>query len=81
VNKGSQVAYLLSPRAIRERAALVRALADKGKTHFRINQDKLSETSQFVLQITKENYPDLKIPFHSSLGTFPRRWSRPGSDS
>jgi len=64
------VTYLLTPRAIRERAARVYQLAEKGGTHFRVHPEKLDEVAAFVLQITRENYPDLDIPFHSRWGHF-----------
>lgn len=64
------VAYLLSTRAIRERAARLYQLAEKGGTHFNVHPAKLDEVAAFVLQITRENYPDLNIPFHSRWGHF-----------
>jgi hypothetical protein len=66
----AQVSYLLSPRAIRERAARIYELAEKGGTRFQVHPEKLDEVAAFVLQITRENYPDLKIPFHSRWGHF-----------
>lgn len=62
--------YLLSPQAVRERSRAVYDLALNGKTHFKINESKLSEVAQFVLEVTRTNYPDLKIPFHSRFGHF-----------
>lgn len=62
--------YLLSPQAIRERAQAIYRLALAGQTHLRVNLEKLPELAQFVTQVTLENYPDLKIPFHSRWGHF-----------
>jgi hypothetical protein len=64
------VDYLLSPRAIRERAARIHGLAEAGGTHFRPRPEKLAEVADFVLEVTRANYPDLKIPFHSRWGHF-----------
>ena len=64
------VSHLLSPRAIREAAARIYKLAEKGESHFKVHPEKLGEVSEFVLQVTRENYPDLKIPFHSRWGHF-----------
>jgi hypothetical protein len=69
---GSQtdVNYLLSPVAIRERSLALFEHAINGKTHFKVNLDRLPEVSKYVLEVTKANYPDLNIPFHSRFGHF-----------
>jgi hypothetical protein len=64
------VEFLLSPQAIRARTKLLYEAAVGGGTHFRVRDEKLDEVSEFVLQVTLENYPDLKIPFHSRWGHF-----------
>jgi hypothetical protein len=64
------IEYLLSPQAIRARTHALFLAAMDGKTHFRVHEEKLDEVSEFVLQVTLENYPDLKIPFHSRWGHF-----------
>lgn len=66
----SQVDYLLSPKAIRERAQRIFDLTIAGKTHFQFHADKLEPTVDYVLQVIRKNYPDLKIPFHSRWGHF-----------
>jgi len=60
------VAYLLTPEAIRERAGAVLAagLADE-LAHFTIDLSRLAEAADFVAAITRERYPDLKVPLHS----------------
>jgi DNA-binding PadR family transcriptional regulator len=63
------VDYLLSTEAIRERTKKIYDLTMAGKTNFEIDLTKLDEVSQYVLDVIKENYPDLKIPFHSRWGT------------
>lgn len=65
-----EIKFLLSPSAIRERTQKIYQLAQDGKTHFKINHDKLAEVTPFVVSVIKENYPDLQIPFHSRWGHF-----------
>ncbi len=64
------VNYLLSPIAVRERSREIYDLALAGKTHFKINPERLGEVAKFVLEVTRTNYPDLQIPFHSRWGHF-----------
>ena len=56
------VDYILSPNAIRDRAAKLYQCALDGKTHFAIHQDKLDEVAHYVKDVTLENYPKLNIP-------------------
>lgn len=65
-----QVDYLLSPKAIRERAQKIWDLTLEGKTHFQIYPSNLKPTVDYVLNVIRKNYPDLKIPFHSRWGHF-----------
>ena len=62
--------YLLSPVAVRERSKVLYEYAVNGKTNFKVNLDRLPEVSKYVLEVTKSNYPDLNIPFHSRFGHF-----------
>jgi hypothetical protein len=64
------VEYLLSPLAVRERSKQIFDLALSGKTHFKVNLEQLPEVARFVLEVTRSNYPDLQIPFHSRWGHF-----------
>lgn len=66
----ADIAYLLSPQAVRDRTAEVFALAESGKTHFSLHLDQLPATCDFVMEVIRENYPDLEIPFHSRWGHF-----------
>jgi hypothetical protein len=70
--KGSaaELDHLLSPLAVRERSRRLYDLALEGKGHFRVHPEKLPEVAAFVLEVTRENYPDLSIPFHSRFGHF-----------
>jgi hypothetical protein len=45
-----------------------------GNTHFHYHEEKLEKTVDFVMDTIRENYPDMKIPFHSRWGHF-----RPGN--
>lgn len=65
-----QIDYLLSPRAIRDRASAIFQLCANGKTHFAYHEDKFISTVTYVLEVIRKNYPDLKIPFHSRWGHF-----------
>ena len=66
----NQADYLLSPKAIRERTLALYHLAEKGGTHFRLQPEKLPQIASLVIEVTRSNYPDLAIPFHSRWGHF-----------
>ena len=60
------LAYLLSPRAIRDRCGRVLDLAQQGKlAHFHYHPERLQQTVDYVITVIKANYPDLHIPYHS----------------
>ncbi|NBV89704.1 MAG: DUF1688 family protein, partial [Betaproteobacteria bacterium] len=60
------VAYLLSPQAVRERCAQLLAVARGGElTHLTLDETKVDAVAAFVLEVTRRNYPDLQIPYHS----------------
>ncbi len=65
-----QVDYLLSPPAIRERAARIFKMCEDGMTHFEFHSSKMPATTEYVLSVIRKKYPDLKIPFHSRWGHF-----------
>ena len=60
------VSYLLSARAVRERAhrMLALGLADD-LPHFRIDPSKLDAIADLVLDVSSKAYPDGQVPFHS----------------
>ncbi len=66
----NQVDYLLTPTAIRERAAKIFSLAEAGSTYFQFHPEKMPATVDYVLSVIRKNYPDLQIPFHSRWGHF-----------
>lgn len=61
----TQADFLLHPKAIRERTRAIFDLASKGGTSFKVNIGKLASVADLVLEVTRANYPDLKVPFHS----------------
>lgn len=65
--------YILSPVCIRDGAKKIFEETKSGNTHFTYHEDKVSKTVDFVMETIRENYPDMKIPFHSRWGHF-----RPG---
>ena len=62
--------YLLSAKAIRDKANLIYGRALEGLTNFSVDEKKSEDVANFVLDTIKENYPDLKIPYHSRWGHF-----------
>lgn len=68
MNKSDEIEYILSPKAIRDRALDIYNLNLNGDGLFEIHSEKLSEVADFVIQVIKERQPDLKISYHS-------RWS------
>lgn len=66
----SDIDYLFTPKAIRETTQRVYDLCLEGKTNFKLNLDKVDPCAEFVLDVTKKNYPELNIPFHSRWGHF-----------
>lgn len=62
----STALYLQSPQAIRDRTQQLFELASADKlTHFRYRGDRLQPAADYVLQVMRDNYPDLNVPFHS----------------
>jgi hypothetical protein len=58
--------YIMTAKAVRERCGLVFQAAERGETpHFRLHLDRLDEAARFVAEVTRRNYPDLRVPFHS----------------
>lgn len=69
-NINSDIYYILSAQCVRERTRKIYDLTLAGKTNFEVHLEKLPEVSKYVLDVIYENYPDLKIPFHSRWGHF-----------
>jgi hypothetical protein len=51
---------------VRERAGEILAAGLAGELeHFRVDIGKLATTSEFVVSVVRENYPDLNVPLHA----------------
>lgn len=62
----SNLQYLRSSRAVRERAQQLLALAEANQlTHFTFHPECINPTVKEVVALTLENYPTLNIPYHS----------------
>ncbi len=65
-SEASAALTLLSARAVRERAHRMLGLAlDDKLSNFRIRSDRMDGVVDLVLQVTREAYPGLDVPFHS----------------
>lgn len=62
--------FLLSPLAIRQSAEKIFELTQGGETHFHYHPEKFSPLVDYVVEVIRENYPSLNIPFHSRWGHF-----------
>jgi Protein of unknown function (DUF1688) len=60
------IEFLRSTRAIRERAnAVFDAVKSDRSTYWRVDESQLDHAADVVAQVTRERYPDLRIPYHS----------------
>ncbi|NJK77332.1 MAG: URC4/urg3 family protein [Microcoleus sp. SU_5_6] len=72
------IAYLKTPIAIRHKCDRLFQLACADKLrYFRIDLSQLDKAANYVIETTRENYPDLNVPFHSrwrhfEVGNVPR---------
>ncbi|MUL39021.1 URC4/urg3 family protein [Gloeocapsopsis dulcis] len=61
-----EIAYLRSPKAIRDRCSILFDLGCEDRLeHFRCDLTQLERVADYVIQVIREDYPDLQIPFHS----------------
>ena len=57
---------LRAPATIRERCSAITAAVSGGQSaHFTLARSRLAGLAQRVARVTRERYPDLKIPYHS----------------
>lgn len=61
---------LLDPATIRARTRRIWDAALAGGTAFQVRPERLGEVVDFVLQVTRENYPDGRIPVHGRFEHF-----------
>lgn len=65
-DSASAIAWLRTTDAIRERAGLVVAAAERDELeHFAIDLDQLDVTADYVIDVIRANYPTFDIPYHS----------------
>jgi hypothetical protein len=79
-NRPPGLAELHTAAAVRERCALVyRWVADGHSPHFSLEESRIPSVADYVADVTREAYPDLKIPYHSRWRHFSAggidRWS------
>ncbi len=66
MNSRDPLAALREPATIRARCAAVARAVEEGRSgHFKIDRSRLPEVAQRVAALTRERFPDLKIPYHS----------------
>jgi hypothetical protein len=60
------LAALREPATIRARCAAITRAVEEGRSgHFRLDRSRLPEVAQRVAALTRERFPDLRIPYHS----------------
>ncbi|MGZ3418005.1 MAG: URC4/urg3 family protein [Polyangiales bacterium] len=65
------VAYLRTPKAIRERCNAVLALGLEGKlAYFSVDLASVERVADYVTAVTRAEYPDLKVPIHGRFRHF-----------
>src|SRR5262245_19075112 len=74
------LAKLNTAAAVRERCHMVRRWVVDGRSrHFTLDESRLEAVAAYVAGVTRETYPDLKIPYHSRWRHFSAggidRWS------
>jgi hypothetical protein len=63
---GDPIRSLLTASSVRERAHEMLELALDGRVEgWRVDLDRLDEAAERTAAVTRENYPDLAIPFHA----------------
>ena len=61
-----ELAKLRNAAAVRERCGMVhRWVADGRSPHFLLDESRLDAVATYVADVTREAYPDLRIPYHS----------------
>jgi Protein of unknown function (DUF1688) len=68
------LAQLRTAAAVRERCAMVHRWVAGGRSpHFSLDESLLPRVADYVAEVTRAAYPDLKIPYHSRWGHFSAR--------
>jgi hypothetical protein len=66
----NNIDYLLSTKAIRERAADIYAMTERGDGQFELHLENLDKAADLVIGVINEKYPAWNIPYHSRWGHF-----------
>ncbi len=74
-------ARLDHPSEIRQRCDEILAIGERGDlSHFDVRTDRLAEVARVVADVTRQRYPDLRVPPHSRWRHFEsggiKRWER-----
>lgn len=56
---------IFSPSTIRIQAQKIYDLTRAGKTHFQLDEDKITSIANYVLETMKATYPTFDVPYHS----------------
>lgn len=57
---------LLTAEAVRATGVAALALARRGRLkNWTLDESRLGATAEYVAEVTRENYPDLRVPYHS----------------
>lgn len=66
----SDVDYILSAQAVRQRTRKILDLSLRGEGEYVVHLEKLEEVADYVIGVIKEKYPSLKIPYHTRFNHF-----------
>lgn len=66
----SEIDFLLSPQAVRERSQKIFDLTVQDRGEFTYHPEHWDRVTEYVATTIREKYPQLQIPFHSRLGHF-----------
>ena len=60
------LAWLRTPQAVRDRCYAVLRLAEQDRlAHFALDFARMDDVADYVAAVTRANYPDLAVPYHS----------------
>ena len=66
----SEVDFILSAQAVRERAKEILQLNRDGRGEFIVHMDRIHSVAKFVVRVIHERFDDLNIPYHSRFNHF-----------